>query len=167
MVSDLCQRSLLVMFFRLAIGSSPGHVKYMVAFKLAGQRTYRIAHMYPPYCGFFVLVVDISFGRCEYPGECPVECLVGFVHARLKRARSRKTTTENPQGNSQGPWRPTCAGWVAPPRAFIIHRNSVRELGCLTLDCSSALRCGRMQVGRNAWPRLNCGCPQSPAGRGR
>jgi len=27
------------MFFRLAIGSSLGHVKYLVAFKLAGQRT--------------------------------------------------------------------------------------------------------------------------------
>ena len=126
--------------------------------------------MSPHIVDFSVLVVDISFGRCEYSSGFLVGFRFDLSTLGLSEPARVKRPHNNPQGNSQGPWRPTCAGWIAPPpsppRAFIIHRNSVRELGCLAFDCSSALRCGRMQVGRNAWPRLNGGCPPVAGGAG-
>ena len=96
-VSDLCQRSLLEMLFRLAIGSSPGHLKYMVAFKLAGQRLERLGHMSPHVVDLWLLVVDISFGRCEYSSGFPVEFRLDFSTLGLNEPARVKRPPKNPQ----------------------------------------------------------------------
>ena len=97
MVTGRCQRSLLVMLFRLAIGSSPGHLKYMVAFKLAGQRLERLGHMSPHVVDLWLLVVDISFGRCEYSGGFPVEFRLDFSTLGLNEPARVNRPPKNPQ----------------------------------------------------------------------
>lgn len=76
-----------------------------------------------PFCGFSVLAVDISFGRCEYSGGFPVEFRLDFSTLGLSEPARVKRPAENPQGNSQGPWRPTCAGWVAPPAGLLYSQE--------------------------------------------